>query len=123
MFDCMWLKTPDSTFSPLWNSPAGPKPLQSVEHMGLPDGQLQPGAEAAEGGESPRWFPRPRSSWSGEMELGSSDHGEGKMEYAKCLGTSGTGQTGDGRGNFDQLTTIKIKLAMEKGKIAASEFH
>jgi hypothetical protein len=43
MFDCIWLGTPCGTFSPLRNTPPGPRPLRDVNHIqGLPASELRP---------------------------------------------------------------------------------
>lgn len=118
MFDCIWLKTPSSTFSPLRNSPAGPKPLRSVERIqGLPDGQLRP-AEQKQLKEANLLVNRSVSAAEIQLALGkpwgweSPDHGEGKVAIWKMPNVWALRERDNtAEVNFDQcrtgLTTVR----------------
>ena len=85
MFDCIWLGTPCGTFSPLRNTPPGPRPLRDVDHIqGLPGSQLRP-HEQKQLKEANILVDRSAAAAEAQMEKGrpwgweNPDHGEEKV--------------------------------------------
>lgn len=118
MFDCIWLGTPCGTFSPLRNTPPGPRPLRDVNHIqGLPATELRPAEQkqlkeanimvdrSAEAAETQSGRGKP---WGWENP----DHGEDRVSMWKMPKVAKLRESGTtSEANFDQcrvgLDTVK----------------
>eukprot|EP00435_Cladocopium_sp_Y103_P056820 s1791_g19.t1 len=118
LFDCIWLGTPCGTFSPLRNTPPGPKPLRDVQHIqGLPSSQLRP-SEQKQLKEANILVDRSAVAAERQTELGkpwgweNPDHGEEKVSMWKMPKVKRLRERADtAEANFDQC---RMDLATTK---------